>query len=158
VAAPSFNPTSLEGLDLAVMLLSEPVQGVAPIELPTAGLLDQMKRSGELRDGTLTLVGYGADCTKTVPCPVGFDVSRRVATEAFGSLQQSTFSVLANGAATSLGGPCFGDSGSPHLLPGSMTTIGVTKAVLGNCNTAVPVTRVDTPEARSFLAGFVTVS
>src|SRR6266508_2809435 len=61
-------------------------------------------------------------------------------------------------AATGLGGPCFGDSGSPHLLPGSVTTIGVTKAVLGNCHTAVPVTLVDTPEARSFLAAFVTVS
>jgi len=44
------------------------------------------------------------------------------------------------------------------LLPGSVTTIGVTKAVLGNCHTAVPVTLVDTPEARSFLAAFVTVS
>jgi len=89
---------------------------------------------------------------------IGLDVTRRVATEAFGSLQRSTFSVLANDAAAGLGGPCFGDSGSPHLLPGSVTTIGVTKAVLGNCNTAVPVTLVDTPEARSFLAAFVTVS
>ena len=157
VAAPSFDPTSFSGLDLAVVQLSEPVQGVAPIQLPTAGLLDEMRRSGELRDATLTLVGYGADCTGTIPCPVTLDVTRRVATEAFGSLQRSTFWVLANDAATGRGGPCFGDSGSPHLLPGSMTTIGVTKAVLGNCNTAVPVTRVDTHEARSFLAGFVSV-
>lgn len=89
---------------------------------------------------------------------MGLDVTQRVATEAFGSPQPSTFSVLTNDAATGLGGPCFGDSGSPHLLPGTMTTIGVTKVVLGNCDTAVPVTRDDTPEARSFLAGFVTVS
>jgi Trypsin len=153
--APGFNPISFAGLDLAVILLSEPVAGVEPIELPSAGLLDQMARSRDLGDASLTVVGYGLDCTDTIPCPVLFDATRRLAQEAFGALQESTFSVLSNSQATGEGGPCFGDSGSPHFLSGTTTTIGVTKAIRGNCNTAVPVTRVDTPEARSFLGRFV---
>jgi hypothetical protein len=153
--APGFNPISFAGLDLAVILLSEPVAGVEPIELPSAGLVDQMEGSGDLRDASVTVVGYGLDCTDTIPCPVLLDVTRRLAQEAFGALQGSTFTVLSNNQATGEGGPCFGDSGSPHILPGTTTTIGVTKAIRGNCNTAVPVTRVDTESARSFLGQFL---
>ena len=45
--------------DIAVVILdSSP--GITPAELPTAGLLDQLQASHQLRDQTFTTVGYGA--------------------------------------------------------------------------------------------------
>ena len=44
--------------DIAVVLLAAPV-GITPAQLPTAGLLDRLKASHQLRTQTFTAVGYG---------------------------------------------------------------------------------------------------
>jgi V8-like Glu-specific endopeptidase len=45
--------------DIAVVLLAQAPAGIAPAQLPTAGLLDQLKTSHQLRTRTFTAVGYG---------------------------------------------------------------------------------------------------
>jgi hypothetical protein len=157
VSAPSFNPISFSGEDLAVMLLAAPVVGVTPVQLPTAGLLDQMKTAGTLSTQRFVVVGYGNDCSDGIPCPVALDTTRRFATERFLSLQPKTLEVLSNNAATGGGGLCFGDSGGPHFLGDSNVSVGVTHLPLAQCNEAASATRIDTPSARSFLGQFVTL-
>ena len=152
---PAFNPVSLSGEDLGVLVLSERVRGFAPVELPRAGLLDEMQREGSLSTQSFTVVGYGVDCTATVPCPPHFDATRRAAGEAFNSLQSSSMKFQTNNAATGTGGICFGDSGSPHFLGNSNVSVGLTHLPTGNCNAAVSATRLDTPSARAFLGRFV---
>ncbi len=143
---PDFNPNSLAN-DLGVVLLAKSVRGVTPVRLPTAGLLDAMKASGTL-PSTLTVASYGivVDCSSP-PCTFTEDGARRFATESFTSLQRRSFTV-GNGL-------CGHDSGSPHLLPGTNTSIGVTSAV--TCNTLGQAVRLDTASARSFLGRFVTL-
>jgi Trypsin len=158
VLSPSFNPRSFAGEDLAVLLLSKPIRSIRPIQLPTAGLLDEMKDEGALSERRFIVVGYGEDCTNTVPCPPGFDTTRRFAAEQLISLQRDTLKVQTNTAATGEGGPCFGDSGSPHFLGHSNISVAVTHLPTGNCNGAVSATRLDSPSARSFLADFVVLS
>jgi hypothetical protein len=54
------------------------------------------------------------------------------------------------------GGFCFGDSGGPDLLAGSDTVIGVNSYVTNfNCSGVGYSSRVDTPEARSWIEGFM---
>jgi hypothetical protein len=45
--------------DIAVVLLAQAPAGITPAQLPTAGLLDQLKASHQLRTRTFTAVGYG---------------------------------------------------------------------------------------------------
>lgn len=151
VFEPSFNPTSFSGLDLAVLVLQNRVSGVRPVELASDGLLDRMEAAGTLERDALTVVGYGMDCSGISPsaCFPVLDSTRRSATERFLSLQRTTFSVHSGDA-----GPCFGDSGSPHFVGDSNVSVGVTGIVSGACQNAVSVTRLDTPEARSFLEPF----
>ena len=54
------------------------------------------------------------------------------------------------------GGFCFGDSGRPDLLAGTDTVIGVNSYVTNfNCSGVGYSSRVDTPEARSWIEGFM---
>jgi hypothetical protein len=114
-----------------------------------------MKDEGVLSERRFIVVGYGEDCTSTVPCLPGFDTTRKFATEQLISLQRDTLKVQTNTAATGEGGPCFGDSGSPHFLGRSNISVAVTHLPTGNCNGAVSATRLDSPSARSFLDEFV---
>jgi hypothetical protein len=155
--APSFNPVSFEGLDLAVLVLSKPVRRVSPIELPAEGVLDELKAAGSLGDQPFVVVGYGVDCVGVSPaqCVPAFDTVRRAAPEAVVSVHADEFTVQANAEATGLGAPCFGDSGSPHFLGDSDVSVGVTGWIAGACNDATRVTRLDTAAARAFLGRFV---
>lgn len=157
VSDPSFNPTSWSGQDLAVLLLPSPVQGVSPVRLPTEGLLDDIEQGKDLDDQRFVVVGYGLDCSDVRPamCVPAFDRTRRFATEEVISLQPTGFTVQTNHLATGEGGPCFGDSGSPHFLGNSNMVVGATRGIFGACRNAEFVTRLDTPGARSFLADFV---
>jgi DNA-binding SARP family transcriptional activator len=45
--------------DIAVVLRAQAPAGITPAQLPTAGLLDQLRVSQQLRTQTFTVVGYG---------------------------------------------------------------------------------------------------
>jgi hypothetical protein len=52
-------------------------------------------------------------------------------------------------------GVCFGDSGGPHLLPGTNITVAVQSSARAGCWSTARAFRLDTVAARSFLGRFV---
>ena len=56
---PLYNQRASDPEDIAVIVLDDPVTGVPLAQLPSAGLLDQMKDAGTLNGTRFTSVGYG---------------------------------------------------------------------------------------------------
>jgi secreted trypsin-like serine protease len=142
--------------DIAVIELDRPVRGITPAQLPTAGLLDEMKAS--LSGRTFTAVGYGTirETTKTGPHGILPNLRRRKALQSFQSLTAAWLTLKMN-EATGQGGTCFGDSGGPHFLGGYESNLIVSLTVTGDavCVATDKTYRVDTPPARDFLDEFV---
>ena len=146
--------------DIAVILL-ESSPGINPAELPTAGLLDQLKTTGQLSEQTFTTVGYGTVRTDKTGGPHAVqarDGVRRYALESFQSLRPSSLELSQN-PSTGDGGTCRGDSGGPHFLGGLDSNLVVSTTVDTDnwCRATTRTYRLDTQSARDFLAGFVTL-
>lgn len=152
VVHPDFlaNQHSYQSPDVAVLLLEQPVTDLDPISLPTAGAADSLAHGAQL-----TTVGYGftRDCeTDLGHCQVAYDPARRYATETLNSVSQWFITVDQNPNAQGEGGICRGDSGGPHLLPGTTTAIAVTTAFESKwCWSSSRDTRLDTPSVLAFL-------
>jgi Trypsin len=143
--------------DLAVVLLdSSP--GIAPAQLPTLGLLDELKASHQLPSQAFTPVGYGTvrDDKTGGPHALFFDGVRRFASQSYKSLQAAWLG-LSQQPSTGDGGTCFGDSGGPHFLGGEASNLTVSVTVTGDaqCRASDRTYRLDTPSARAFLGEFV---
>lgn len=143
--------------DLAVVLLDS-APGLTPADLPTQGLLDELKASRELYSATFTPVGYGTvrEDKTGGPHALFFDAVRRFATQSFKSLQGAWLS-LSQQPSTGDGGTCFGDSGGPHFLGGADSNLLVSTTVTGDaqCRASDKTYRLDTASAREFLGQFV---
>jgi hypothetical protein len=143
--------------DLAVFVLDSPI-GTQPAQLPTANLLGNMKK--QLAQQTFTAVGYGVarDTKKTGPHAFSFDGARRYAFQTFSTLQSAWITYSMN-PSTGNAGACFGDSGGPHFLGGTQSNLIVSITVTGDstCRSTDKTYRLDTPSARGFLSGFVTL-
>ena len=140
--------------DYAVVLLGTTV-GVTPVDLPTAGLLDDMAAQAGLRPGAVFHnVGYGV-----VPgfkgAPPRFDPppGRMFSTSFFQGLTKSWLKLLMNSDTRggSNGGSCFGDSGSPKFIPGTNTVVAVTTGGDAVCRAENFNQRIDVADARAFL-------
>jgi hypothetical protein len=138
--------------DLGVLVLSAPVKGIAPAQLPTTGLRDGLKAVHEL--SALDVVGYGASFD-------GYeytsDDTRRFASETVAAVDaagtvEMVLNTPGNNGPT---GVCFGDSGAPHLLPGTNITVAVQSSARAGCWSTARAWRLDTPIARDFLGAFV---
>jgi secreted trypsin-like serine protease len=145
--------------DVAVIVLNE-APGITPAELPTAGLLDQLKASHVLKHTRFTAVGYGTvryDKT-TGPHAILGNLDRNRADQGFLSLTNAWLTLSMN-LSTGSGGTCYGDSGGPHFihLNGVETRIVAAVTVTGdaNCLATDKTYRTDTPAARAFLDDFV---
>lgn len=148
------NGGGADWYDIAVVLLDEPVAGIAPAQLPAEGLLDEMKRDGTLRDATFVTVGYGAvreDKTGGF-APLFYDGQRRFAEQTLLSLQKTVLG-LSMQPSTGDGGTCYGDSGGPHFLGDVLVSLTVTGDA--PCRASDKTYRVDSASARAFLADFV---
>jgi hypothetical protein len=151
------NQLSYQTPDIAVLVLEQPVAGVEPIGLPTVGAADRLAQRTQL-----TTLGYGftQDCgTDLGHCQVSYLPARRLATETLISTSQWFITVDQNPNAQGQGGVCRGDSGGPHLLPGTTTAVAVTTAINplnGNtwCWATSRDTRLDTPSVLGFLRQF----
>lgn len=144
--------------DIAVIALDDPVAMGTYGELPTEGLLDELKP--QLKSRTFTTVGYGVirESRKKGPQGILPNDERRVALQSYSSLQKAWLKLSMN-QATGDGGTCFGDSGGPHFLGGMSSNLIVSITVTGDsvCKASDVTYRVDTPVARDFLDEFVAV-
>lgn len=148
--------------DVAVILLDDSPSGVTPAQLPEEGMLDDLKRSGELKHTRFTAVGYGTvrDGIRTGPAGILDNLERNRAEQGFLSLTKAWLT-LPMTEPTGDGGTCFGDSGGPHFihLDGSETNIVASITVTGDavCKATDKTYRMDTESARSFLGDYVTL-
>jgi hypothetical protein len=144
--------------DIGVIVLDREV-GMEPVELPTEGYLDELYAQHDLRTQSFVAVGYGAvrdDFTG------GFDrlrsdvVARLSATQSAINLQNQWL-LLSMNPHTGSGGTCYGDSGGPHFLDSVDPNLQVSITITGDavCKATDLTYRLDTPEAREFLAQFV---
>ena len=159
------NPAYLTGNgqsdthDVAVIILDQ-APGITPAQLPTAGLLDELKAGHVLKDTLFTVVGYGAvrETNRTGFQGILDNLERRLADQEFLSLTNAWLTLSMN-LATSNGGACYGDSGGPHFihLDGEETSIIASITVTGDavCKATDTTYRMDTESARSFLANYV---
>jgi secreted trypsin-like serine protease len=159
---PAYSQRQGDPGDIAVIVLDEPVSAT-PVDLPPAGLLDQMKAAGTLKDAQFTNVGYGTQ--EPVPTPgVGivnaFPMERWYSVSDFWALT-SSWLLLNQNNATGSGGTCSGDSGGPQFLGAGAdeTNTQVSITIKGDvfCFATNWVYRLDTPQARDFLDQFVSL-
>jgi len=145
--------------DIAVVLLDRS-PGIAPAELPTLGLLNQMKSRHALGEQTFTAVGYGTvrEDKTGGPHAFFFDGTRRFVLQSYLSLQKAWL-LLSMQPSTGDGGTCYGDSGGPHFLGGARSNLMVSITVSGDamCRATDKTYRLDTRAARAFLDNFVTL-
>ena len=159
---PLYNRAQSDPQDIAVVTLDTPVQGIAPVELPQAGQLDQMRKARTLNGARFTSVGYGNQEASNAPGgPVfPFTGERRYAVGEFNSLTD-VWLKISQTASTGEGGTCNGDSGGPQFLGAgtSETTTQVSITISGDtlCKAANVDYRLDTPQARAFLGQFVSL-
>lgn len=156
---PEFNPGS-QFHDLAVVFLPVGATTVPPVPLPAAGRLDRLAEQGVLQGQAFLKVGYGMVPTwEGAPLSLSPPGSRTASLEPFIALPHDWLFLLMNYNATGQGGICFFDSGSPHFLEAVLgdTALAVTSMVDSECRAWNANWRLDTPEARGFLAKYVTL-
>jgi secreted trypsin-like serine protease len=157
---PLYNWRQSDPQDIAVITLDHPVNGITPVDLPTAGLLDRMRADGMLNGTLFTSVGYGTQ--EPQPAPHGiqnaFDGQRRFAVGEFSALNANWLRISQN-VHTGSGGTCSGDSGGPQFLGAGAneTNTQVSITITGDlfCFATNVDYRLDTPSARAFLDDFV---
>lgn len=143
--------------DLAVVFLPErATRGIAPLQLPTLGLLDQLQARGGLTDQMFVNVGYGTGSTRTGPPAFPWDGLRKWSLSEFMGLQPNWLGLLMNENATGEGGDCYGDSGGPKFFEGNTRLI-VATVTTGDvpCRATTWDQRLDTQTSREFLGRFV---
>lgn len=153
------NRDAADTSDIAVIVLDES-PGIEPARLPTAGLLDELKDSGVLRNTRFTAVGYGTIRVTNTTGPHGIldNMDRNRVEQGFRSLTKSWLN-LSMTLPTGDGGTCYGDSGGPHFIHmnGEETNIVVSITITGDvpCVSSDKTYRTDTEAAREFLSQFV---
>ena len=154
---PSFTRLQDDPGDFGVIVFAQPVEGITPALLPTAGLLDQLGPQG-LHDVVFPTVGYGI--TRLLGGSNGggqpdIDRSsagtRMVTTQTFFSLTNAwlRLSMLDGGKS------CTGDSGAPQFLGNTDLVVAIGVAGDRSCEAMNGTLRLDTPSARAFLGQFV---
>jgi secreted trypsin-like serine protease len=155
---PLYNHRQSDPEDIAVLTFANPINGITPVSLPSAGLLDQMKSAGTLKGARFTSVGYGEQ--EPVNGPGGkvypFTADRRVATGGFLALNKVWLRLSGNPSLGD-GGTCYGDSGGPQFLGDTDTQVSITITGYTVCRATNVDYRLDTPQARAFLRQFVSL-
>jgi V8-like Glu-specific endopeptidase len=152
-ADPAYPGPTSSPHDIAVVVLDKAVKGITPAALPAAGSLAKLSSTQ-----TFTSVGYGA--YEVTNSPGGhqylYNDVRGVATGTLNSTNASWLRISMNPAKGD-GGTCYGDSGGPNFL--GATNIVAATTITGDsvCRSTNVDYRLDTPDARAFLAAYVTL-
>jgi hypothetical protein len=151
--------------DLGILLLPAgsvaaafPAAVANAVQLPTENYLNDLKSAKELNRRTADIVGYGVTPVWGPGGPTTFDFDgvRKSGTSVINGLTKSMllYNQNPNGIGTGEG-LCFGDSGAPQFDEGTLSVLSVTSGGNGQCNSVNHNYRVDTPQARAFLGGFL---
>jgi hypothetical protein len=144
--------------DVGVIVLDEPVTGIAAASLPPRGFLGGYAQP-KLNSTLFTVVGYGTEVRKPdsgpqKPQPMSYPLVRRVTTSPGQKLTSQILQL--NGVINDVrggGGTCFGDSGGPVFLDGYLvadTSYGYTD----NCRYLGGYQRLDIKSVQEWLATF----
>ena len=155
---PNYGHDNADLNDVAVIVLDEPITTIEPASLPPAGLLDQLKAAGALKDQTFVAVGYGTvrDDKTGGFHPLYWEGARRFVVGTYNALNKGWLRISMN-PSTGDGGTCYGDSGGPHFLGESNMVVSVTVTGDSPCRATDVTYRMDIPSARQYLGQFVTV-
>jgi hypothetical protein len=145
VVHPDSDPARLAH-DIAVIRFpAGTFAGVEPVQLPRAGLLDDL-RGSERR--SFRLVGYGAD-------PEFGDGPPVFVIEGYRQTAIASFEALTRRQLVLRRGGCLGDSGSPQLLGASSLAVSLFSDPGPDCRGPNAAQRLDTRSERRFLKRFV---
>jgi Trypsin len=154
---PAFAYDTAADADYGVVLLEDPVAGVAGVKFPRARLLDDLAERGALRPTTVfDNVGYGIIPTfRAGPPRYEPTTGRMFSTSKFVGLMQSHLALLTNEDA-GYGGACYGDSGSPVLRHDSNTAVALVSGGGDRiCRAQNHPLRLDIPAARAFYGDYL---
>ena len=166
VTHPDFDlSTSPNTADIGVVLLSAPVPGITPAQLPSADLLDPLAEGGGKQSATFTLVGYGIRgfVRGGGPPQEGPFATRMFAMTTLVTMQNAAtrdFQLQLANNRNRGGAACFGDSGGPVFLGGPESNLLVAVISYGRspmCPGARDASRLDTDAARESLGRYVTL-
>lgn len=147
--------------DIGVVILpAGETAGISPLELPSEGFLNALKKGGVLARTQAILVGYGVASLARGPLISGLDGVRKVATAKILSIQGPFLLIADAHGQSGSGGTCNGDSGGPVFLEGQDPDVIVAITTAGlqeGCHSLAGYTRLDTPSALGFLDDYVTV-
>jgi len=150
-ANPDYRPGQNDPHDLAVVVFDEPVPGITPAQLPSAGSLDNLE-SGQ----AFTSVGYGAQAK--IKSSFLYTDTRFEAVGALRTMENVWLRISQNPALGN-GGTCFADSGGPNFLGAGAdeTPIVAASTITGDdaCRSTNVDYRLDLPSARDFLRQYV---
>jgi hypothetical protein len=145
--------------DFAVVRLDQPVSGIVPATVAPPNLLQVLKDGGRLVGAHFEAVGYGIDAVTARDRSCGKVVdrtgngTRRIASGAYVSMS-TTQLLIDMSAAQGHGGSCYGDSGGPHVLPGTAIVVSNTQGGDDWCLATDDTSRVDTSVVQSFLGQY----
>lgn len=148
--------------DVAVVLLSEPVEMGSYGVLPELGALDGLDRERGKKDQIFRVVGYGLQETVPNPKVVLDNLERYTATPQLVELNSANtggynIHLSTNPGKKSPGGDCFGDSGGPVFYPkDSNIVVGISSFGFNkNCVGADFSYRTDIPDTQDFVNGYL---
>ena len=146
--------------DTAIILLDDPVVGIAPQPLAPIGLLNGLGTK-TLKASSFLNVGYGTaeqDVVPTVGPTFPFDGLRKYTFSAFHSLAAEKIHLDQN-INKGLGGTCYGDSGGPTFLTvgGTQYVISVVSTGDTPCKSTSVNERIDSASAHAFIDPWLAV-
>lgn len=152
---PSYNPNNFGfQYDVGLVLFDQPDDLVLPVgQLATANFVDGFSIA-QLKDAELETLGYGLvrELANGNSTPLAPGTERRIATQTYLN-QHNQYLGLSIHNHKDNGGGCHGDSGGPHLLQGAI--VSVTSNGDGNCVATDNTQRVDLPEIRDWILGYL---
>ena len=155
-ADPLYSGAQGDPHDIAVVVFDKAV-GITPARLPSAGSLANLPSNQGF-----TSVGYGAQSVTIDHGPTfHYEDTRFVATSNTLFAINNAWLRISMNPTLGDGGTCYGDSGGPNFLGAGATETNIVAAttITGDfmCRATNVVYRLDTPSARGFLAGYVTL-
>ncbi len=145
--------------DFGVIVLDQPYTATAPATIAPLGTVDLVARN--FSKTIFTVVGYGTEVRKPdsgpqKPEPMSFPLIRRVTTSPGQKLGTQVFQLNGNPNDTrGGGGTCFGDSGGPVFLNGTIVAV-TSYGYTANCRYLGGYQRLDIAAVRTWLDGFLT--